>query len=73
MDAACNIVYVDRAARQERMVRRGETVAEAAHELATQGARRLEKNVHTLLETFSKGAWREMWRGPLIYATRVSG
>lgn len=68
MNAACNVVYVDRAARQERMVRRGEAVAEAAQSrsqsrrgggdgpFANAGAKKMERNVKTLLETFNQGA-----------------
>lgn len=81
MDAACNLVYVDRSVRQERMVRRGEAVTEAAQEgdgaSLNEGARRLQKNLETLLQTFSKGkcvagvmAWPPSdW----ICATRVDG
>ncbi|ELR03351.1 3',5'-cyclic-nucleotide phosphodiesterase [Pseudogymnoascus destructans] len=58
MDAACNVLYLDRSARQERMVRRGEAIAEEARAgddaEANEGARRLQVNVLTLLETFSK-------------------
>ncbi|OBT75775.1 hypothetical protein VF21_05559 [Pseudogymnoascus sp. 05NY08] len=58
MDAACNVLYMDRSASQERMVRRGEAIAEEAKtgddEEANEGARRLQVNVQTLLETFSK-------------------
>jgi hypothetical protein len=59
MDAACNVLYLDRSARQERMVRRGEAIAEEARtgddDEEKEGARRLQVNVQTLLETFSKG------------------
>ncbi|KFY83451.1 hypothetical protein V498_08065 [Pseudogymnoascus sp. VKM F-4517 (FW-2822)] len=58
MDAACNVVYVDRGARQERLVRRGEVLTEVARSGgdadADEGARRLQVNVHTLLGTFNK-------------------
>lgn len=70
MDAACNVVYVDRAARQERMVRRGEAIVEAAQArpqsrrgrggdgpFANAGAKKMERNVKTLLETFNQGAF----------------
>lgn len=61
LDAACNVVYMDRSARRERMVRRGEAIAEEARtgddEEANEGARRLQVNVQTLLETFSTGMW----------------
>lgn len=68
MDAACNVLYLDRSARQERMVRRGEAIAEEARtgddDEEKEGARRLQVNVQTLLETFSKGKlrWWRMWR-----------
>lgn len=68
MDAACNVVYVDREARLERLVRRGEVLTEVTRSggdaEAEEGARRLQVNVHTLLGTFNKGALSEMWRGP---------
>ncbi|KFY37607.1 hypothetical protein V494_04694 [Pseudogymnoascus sp. VKM F-4513 (FW-928)] len=58
MDAACNVVYVDREARQERLVRRGEALMETSRRSedaeANEGARRLQVNVQTLLGTFNK-------------------
>lgn len=62
MDAACNLVYVDRAAHKERLVRRGESVLTEEERLVDgvaatrEGVRTLESNIQTLLGSFSKGA-----------------
>ncbi|OBT64833.1 hypothetical protein VE03_06402 [Pseudogymnoascus sp. 23342-1-I1] len=58
MDASCNVVYVDRGARKERMVRRGEVLTESSRSSgnadANEAARRMQVNVQTLLGTFNK-------------------
>lgn len=63
--AACNIVYVDRTAKEDRLVRRKASVSSSSGEVYTEGAEVLtplpsnpttcDLNVRTLLETFSEG------------------
>ena len=67
MNAACNVVYVDRSAHKERMVRRGEVLMDGADghgdPEANESARKLQVNVQTLLGTFNKGACGERCGG----------
>lgn len=64
--AACNVVYVDRAAKEDKLVKR-ESVASSSppsinlpihaegHAPARRGSHTLEENLQTLLATFSEG------------------
>lgn len=79
-EAACNVLYVDRAAREERLVRRGDKPLKAlgateetrlvdGQTKLDEAERTLYTNVETLLETFSAGAC-ERENEPLTPAPR---
>jgi hypothetical protein len=74
LDAACNVVYVDRTALKERLVCRDEykdkpvlTIEERlvdGEAAARESVRTLESNIKTLLETFSTGACERALANP---------
>ncbi len=65
---ACNVVYVDRSAGENRLIKRGDTPSELFRSkredlVQTDGSneretRYVDRNVQTLLETFSEGMFR---------------
>ena len=63
--AACNVVYVDRTAQEDKLVRREDVTSAASKDSTSSSAegdapvrgssRALEQNLRTLLGTFSEG------------------
>lgn len=68
---ACNVVYVDRSAGENLLIKRGEIVSEVLHSKREDlgqadgsdewEARLVDRNVQTLLETFSEGMFRNKY------------
>ena len=63
--AACNVVYVDRAAKEDRLVKREDVISATSSvntpdrvDGAPDSGATLDSNLHTLLKTFSEGRSR---------------
>lgn len=71
--AACNVVYVDRTAKEDRLVTRDDTLSTStdqdsapslteSHALARRSQSFLDDNLRTLLGTFSEGSFPTLWQ-----------
>jgi 3',5'-cyclic-nucleotide phosphodiesterase len=73
--ATCNVVYVDRAAKEDRLVKKEDAIPAAPsidfpnrtgdHALDRRGSATLDANLQTLLATFGEGLYREF--APLVH------
>jgi 3',5'-cyclic-nucleotide phosphodiesterase len=62
--AACNVVYVDRTAQEDRLVRREDATSTAGSDVdITPSPIPLERNLQTLLGTFSEGIFNSSLSG----------
>jgi hypothetical protein len=64
--AACNVVYVDRTAQEDRLVRREDATSTAGSDAdIAPSSSPLEKNLQTLLGTFSEGIFNSSLFGDI--------